>query len=324
MNGYSRIAVGVFGATGYAGRELLRLIVGHPCVSLAFATSESEVGQATDNGCTFIHVDDAEVADCDLIFSCLPHGRSGSHVRRARAAGVRVIDLSDEFRVAGTSDVDTAVYGLSELHREEIRGAGLIANPGCYPTGAILALAPAIRAGIVGGPVIIDAASGATGAGRSPKRELLFAEVSENFSAYALGNRHRHLAEMRDQVDRLASGPTPELIFTPHLLPVKRGILSTIYVPLNTTITESAAWEMWTGAYSEEPMIEVVPGRIPSLKDVVGTNRVAIGVAVVDGVSSPLLTVVAAVDNLLKGASGQAVQNMNLMFGWDERLGLPC
>jgi N-acetyl-gamma-glutamyl-phosphate reductase len=238
-----------------------------------------------------------------------------------------VVDLSAELRVPGAATpawAAGAVYGLPELHRERLRAASLVANPGCYPTAALLALAPLLRRGLVGtGPVVIDAASGVTGAGRSPRRELLFAEVAEDFRAYAVGNVHRHLGEMRHQAELLAAHRTPELVFTPHLLPVRRGILETLYVPVPDTLTAADALGLWREDYADEPFVEVLEQGVPSLRDVVGTNRVAIGISAVAGVSAPLLVVVAAIDNLLKGAAGQAVQNLNLMFGFDETEGLP-
>jgi N-acetyl-gamma-glutamyl-phosphate reductase len=323
MNGISKVRVGVLGATGYAGREAVRLLAGHGGATLAVATSESEAGQPLRGGAgvTLTRLAEAELGGCDVVLSCLPHGESARWGERAREAGARLVDLSADLRVAGDATPEWArgaVYGLPELHREAIRRADVVANPGCYPTAAILALAPLLRAGLVAGPVIINAASGVTGAGRSPKRELLFAEVAEDFRAYGVGNTHRHLAEMRDQTARL--GAAPELVFTPHLLPVRRGILETIHVPLREMPADPLA--LWTAAYHAEPFVEVLAERAPSLADVVGSNRVAIGVFPVAGVASPMLTVVAAIDNLLKGAAGQAIQNVNLMFGLDEREGL--
>ncbi|HYW07294.1 MAG TPA: N-acetyl-gamma-glutamyl-phosphate reductase [Longimicrobium sp.] len=325
MNGISVVRVGVLGATGYAGREAVRLLAGHGGATLAFATSESEAGQplrtrgAAD--VTLTRLADADLGGCDVVLSCLPHGESARWGEEVREAGARLVDLAADLRVVGEATPAWgrgAVYGLPELHRDAIRGANVVANPGCYPTAAILALAPLLRAGLVAGPVIINAASGVTGAGRSPKRELLFAEVAEDFRAYGLGNTHRHLAEMRDQTARL--GEAPELVFTPHLLPVRRGILETIHVPLRAMPADPIA--LWTAAYRDEPFVEVLAERAPSLADVVGSNRVAIGVVPVAGVSAPMLTVVAAIDNLLKGAAGQAIQNVNLMFGMDECAGL--
>lgn len=326
------IRIGVLGATGYTGRELIGLLLGHRRARIVFATSESEAGTPLRRiargapDLALVRAEEAPLAECDAVFSCLPHGESLRWMERVRAAGVRGIDLSNDLRVPGPQTpawARDAVYGLPELHRERLRGAELVANPGCYPTAAILALAPLVRRGLVGaGPVIVDAASGVTGAGRSPKRELLFAEVAEDFRAYAVGNVHRHLAEMRDQVAGLSRRAAPELVFTPHLLPVKRGILETIYVPVTEELAAGDALGLWAEDYRDEPFVEVLPDRMPALADVVGTNRVSIGVSPVAGVSSPLLLVVAAIDNLVKGAAGQAVQNLNLVFGVDETEGL--
>ena len=329
MNSRTVVRAGVLGANGYTGREAVRLLARHPRVEIAFATSQSEAGRplrsldraAPDTA--LVRAEDAELAGCDVVLSCLPHGESAAWAERALAAGARVVDLSADLRVQGPATPEWAqgaVYGLPELHRGCIAGARLVANPGCYPTAAILALAPLLRAGLLAGPAIVDAASGVTGAGRSPKRELLLAEVAEDFRAYGVGNTHRHLAEMRDQAARLAGGDAPELVFTPHLLPVRRGILETIHVTLREPLESPE--ELWADAYAGEPFVEVTHGRTPSLADVVGSNRVAVGVAAVAGVSSPMLTVVAAIDNLVKGAAGQAVQNLNLMCGLPETEGL--
>jgi N-acetyl-gamma-glutamyl-phosphate reductase len=328
MNTSSRARVGVRGATGYTGRELIRLLAGHPGVELRFATSESEAGSPLRHlwrgapDLSLVHSGDAPLGEVDLVFSCLPHGASAEWAERARAAGARVVDLSNDLRVRSEKTpawAREAVYGLPELHREAIRGAELVANPGCYPTAAILGLAPLVRRGLIAaGPVVINAVSGASGAGRSPKRELLFAELAEDFRAYAAGNTHRHLAEMRQQTAQLAPGSAPELVFTPHLAPVKRGILESIYVPVTEELTAADALGLWNADYQDEPFVDVFEDRLPSLADVVHTNRVAISVAPMTGVSSPLLLVVSAEDNLVKGASGQAVQNMNLMLGFPE------
>jgi N-acetyl-gamma-glutamyl-phosphate reductase len=325
MNGYS-IGVGVLGAGGYSGRELVALLAHHPRVRIVFATSESEAGtslrriSARAPDLAMVRAADAPLGECDLVFCCLPHGEAMRWAEKGTAAGARVIDLSADLRVPGEQTpawAREAVYGLPEFHRERIRTAQLVANPGCYPTAALLAIAPLVRRGLIGGPVVINAASGVTGAGRSPKRELLFAEVADDYRAYAVGNTHRHLAELRHQVAGLANGVgAPELVFVPHLLPVQRGILETIHVPLAESLADPVS--LWLEDYSDEPFVEILTDRMPSLRDVVGTNRVSIGVTAVAGVSSPLLQVIAAEDNLVKGAAGQAVQNMNLMFGWPE------
>jgi N-acetyl-gamma-glutamyl-phosphate reductase len=325
MNGYS-IRVGVLGAGGYSGRELVAILARHARVGIVFATSESDAGRPLRSICasapelSLVRAAEAPLGECDAIFCCLPHGESMRWAGRARNAGAKVIDLSSDLRVVRADLPEwtrTAVYGLPELHRERIRGAELIANPGCYPTAAILALAPLVRRELIAGPVVINAASGVTGAGRSPKRELLFAEVAEDYRAYGTGNTHRHLAEMKDQVSGLAPGEAPELVFVPHLLPVHRGILETIHVPLRSELNGEAI-DLWAEDYAGEPFIDLFREGTPSLRDVVRTNRVAIAVARVDGVRSPMLQVIAAEDNLVKGAAGQAVQNLNLMFGVPE------
>lgn len=329
MNNNATARVGVLGATGYTGRELVRLLARHPRARVAFATSESEAGRplrglvASAPDLALVRAADAPLGEADIVLSCLPHGESQAWAERARVAGARVVDLSADLRVPSADTPEWArgaVYGLPELHRARIAGAELVANPGCYPTATLLALAPLLRRGLVAGPVIVVAASGVTGAGRSPKRELLFAEVAEDFRAYAAGNTHRHLAEMRDQAGQLAGGTSPELVFAPHLLPVRRGILATIHVPLAAPLDDPEA--PWVEDYAREPFVQLLPGATPALAHVTETNRVAIGVAAVQGVAQPMLQVVAAVDNLVKGAAGQAVQNLNLMLGFDETEGL--
>jgi N-acetyl-gamma-glutamyl-phosphate reductase len=332
MDDSSSLRVGVLGAAGYTGRELVGLLAHHPRVRIAFATSESEAGAPLRRlsrhapAMALVRADEARLEEVDVVFSCLPHGASSEWVERVRAAGAAAIDLSNDLRVPGPATpvwAADAVYGLPELHRERIRGSSLVANPGCYPTAAILSLAPLVRRGLIaGGPVIIDAASGVTGAGRTPKREYLFAEVADDYRAYAVGNVHRHLGEMRHQVSLLAGDDLPELVFTPHLLPVPRGILETIYVPLTQPLSAREAFGVFQEDYAAEPFVEVLAEGTPSLASVVGTNMLAIGVVPVGGMTSPLLMVVAAEDNLVKGAAGQAIQNLNVMRGWPETEGL--
>jgi N-acetyl-gamma-glutamyl-phosphate reductase len=329
MNGFSRARVGVLGASGYAGREAIRLLAKHGSADIALASSESEAGAKLSDlvrgapELALTRIGDAGLASCDAVLCCLPHGEASRWTRAALEVGAKVVDLSNDLRVV-TDEMPAwaqgAVYGLPELHRCRIAGANVVANPGCYPTAAILALAPLLRRGLVAGPVIVDAASGVSGAGRSPKRNLMFAELAEDFSAYGVGNVHRHLAEMRDQAARLSGGTAAELVFTPHLLPVKRGILETIYVPLAAELDEPV--QLWLDDYADERFVEVRTDRLPALADVVGTNLVSIGVQAVAGMTQPMLIVVAAIDNLVKGAAGQAIQNLNLMFGFDETEGL--
>ncbi|NIP60109.1 MAG: N-acetyl-gamma-glutamyl-phosphate reductase, partial [Gemmatimonadetes bacterium] len=227
-NNYATPRVGVLGGSGYTGRELLRILRDHGGVEVAFATARSEAGDATElPGLAYAPPDGVDPGSVDLLFLCLPHGEAAPRVEELRGADVRIVDLTGDHR-PGSGREEGAVYGLPELHGPELPDARLVANPGCYPTGVILALAPLCREGLVdpGRPVIVNAASGVTGAGRSPRRDLLFGEVAGDFRAYAVGNRHRHLGEMR------APFPGLRLLFTPHLLPVSRGILETICLPL--------------------------------------------------------------------------------------------
>jgi len=319
MNNNARVPVGVFGASGYVGQELMRLLAGHPGASVAFATARTGAGEMLE-GHRLVAMEDAPLARAELVLSCLPHGISGRYVQEARATGRRAVDLSADFRLS-----PEAVYGLTEVARPRVAQADLVANPGCYPTAALLALIPLAQRGLIDTTreVVIDAASGVTGAGRSPKIELLFGEVSEDYRAYAAGNTHRHLPEVQATLAREA-GFTGDLVFTPHLLPVKRGILETIHVPLTQPLDQNAAEALYQNAYAGEACIQVTTQRLPSLKDVVYRNRVAIGVVPVQGVARPRITVIAAIDNLVKGAAGQAIQNMNLMLGLPETTGLSC
>jgi len=309
---------GVIGASGYAGQELVQLLARHPSIRLAFATSESGAGKPLPGGGRYVSVNDAPFDSVDVVFSCLPTGESGAWALRAAEAGVLSIDLSSDLRDPASG----AVYGLPELWRGEIRNARLIANPGCYPTSALLALAPAVRAGIVDltRPVIVDAASGVTGAGRTPRRDLLFGEVAEDFRAYGVGNKHRHVPEIALGLSRVG-GEAPSFIFTPHLLPVRRGILETIYLPLTESLSVEAALELWSSTYADEPFVEIETEGLPTLRSVVGRNVVSVGFAAID-VEQPTLLVVAAIDNLLKGAAGQALQNANIALGLAETEGL--
>jgi len=311
--------VGVLGATGYTGQEVLRLVRGHRQLELAFASSETEAGRAiAGDGLRYVRAEDASLGAVDLVFSCLPTGESGEWAQRAAATGVAAIDLSADLREAGSG----AVYGLPELWRERVSSARLVANPGCYPTGILLGLAPLLSAGLVerSRAVIVDAASGVTGAGRSARRDLLFGEVAEDYRAYGVGNRHRHVPEIAAGLATVA-GPT-EFVFTPHLLPIRRGILETMYVPVAEGVDAAGLAEACRNAYAEEPFVEVQK-ELPSVREVVGRNVVALGFADVEGLTRRVVLLVAAFDNLLKGAAGQAVQNANLMLGLGEREGLP-
>jgi N-acetyl-gamma-glutamyl-phosphate reductase len=313
---------GILGASGYTGQELVGLLARHSQLELSFATSEAEAGKLLPGtNLRYVSSAEAELGSVDVVFSCLPSDESGGWAMKAAAAGALSVDLSADLR----DGKNGAIYGLPELWRAEVSGARLVANPGCYPTGVMLGLAPLIKEGLVayGQPIVIDAASGVTGAGRSAKRELLFGEVAEDFRAYGVGNGHRHVPEMRTGLGRLNGGP-PQFVFTPHLLPVRRGILETMYVPLVERVTPAGAVSLWAKHYADEPFIEVCDGELPTLRRVLHRNVVAFGFSEVKDVETPMLIVFAAFDNLVKGAAGQALQNANLMLGFDEKLGLPA
>jgi N-acetyl-gamma-glutamyl-phosphate reductase len=302
------------------------LIARHPSLQLAFATAHGQRGQTVEiagKPLTFIATEDAPLSDAALIFSALPHGASMEWTARAREAGPKVVDLSSDLRPGHSTlaSGEAAPYGLTELAREEVAAANVVANPGCYPTAILLALAPLAKNGLLdpASPVVVNAASGVTGAGYTPRPDLLFAEVSEDFRAYGVGNVHRHLAEMTQTLGKL--GASNDLVFTPHLLPVARGILATIVV--RTTSAMDAPLDVWRSAYAGERFIEISE-TTPSLRDVVRRNTVRISVSMADNTSRPTLIITSAIDNLTKGAAGQALQNANLMLGLDESAGLPA
>lgn len=318
----NKIPVGVLGASGYAGRELSALILRHPMLSLAFAAANEQRGttaRIAGRDVPFIAADDASLNQAELVFSALPHGASKEWVGRIREAGVRAIDLSADLRPG--NGCEGIAYGLTELNRASVSGASLVSNPGCYPTSILVALAPLFERGLVaeGATIIANSASGVSGAGNSPKRELLFGEIAENYRAYGVGNTHRHLNEMSATLE--SWGANADLVFTPHLLPVARGILSTITVPLSRPLDDVSA--PWRETYANEPFIEITNEQ-PSLRDVVYRNVVRIGVSAIAATRTPMLLITSAIDNLLKGAAGQAVQNANLMLGLDETAGLPA
>lgn len=318
----NKIPVGVLGASGYAGRELCALILRHPRLSLAFATANEQRGATTriaGRDVRFVATEDAPLGDAELVFSALPHGASKEWIARAQESGARGVDLSADLRPG--NGCEGIAYGLTELNRQVITDANVVANPGCYPTSILLALAPLVQRQLIaeGAAIVANSASGVTGAGNSPKRELLFGEVSEDFRAYGVGNAHRHLKEMRATLG--SWGADADLVFTPHLLPVARGILSTITVPLAHSLEN--VLEPWREAYGSEPFIEVSEAPA-SLRDVLHRNVVRISATLIQGMRSPTLLITSAIDNLMKGAAGQAVQNANLMLGLEEIAGLPA
>jgi N-acetyl-gamma-glutamyl-phosphate reductase len=271
-------------------------------------------------------------AQSDVAFTALPHETSVGVVAALLERGLRVVDLSADFRLHDAEAYDRwyrphsapnllaeATYGLTELHRPQIAAARLVANPGCYPTGTVLGLAPLVGRKLLAGPVIIDAKSGVTGAGRSASAELSFSEVNENFKAYSVGV-HRHTPEIEQELSEIAGSPV-SVFFAPHLLPLNRGILSTIYVTLKQPTAEDELSELYHSYYKDELFIRIRPcGRLPETKDVRGSNDCAIGFRYDERTQT--LAVITAIDNLVKGAAGQAVQNLNVMYGWPEDEGL--
>lgn len=334
----NKITVGVLGASGYAGRELCELVARHPSMDLIFAAANSRAGEQVRAGgraITLVSTPDASLDRADLVFSALPHGTSATWVAAAAAVGAKVVDLSSDLRPGNDALQDASAaaaalsarggngqipYGLTELMRSQLSGAGVISNPGCYPTAILIALAPLLARSLVvrGATININAASGVTGAGFTPKPELMFAEVAGDFRAYAVGNEHRHLNEMRAMLTRM--GGDNDVLFTPHLLPVPRGILATITVPIAEPLAHPLA--LWRDMYDGEPFVEVSDS-MPSLRDVVHRNVVRLSVVQASNVRRPTLIIVAAIDNLMKGAAGQALQNANVMFGFPEVAGLP-
>ena len=317
-----RIPIGVLGASGYAGRELCALVRKHPNLRLAFATANEQAGRTVElpggGEVTFVATEQAPLADAQLIFSSLPHGASKAWVEKSRAAGAKVVDLSHDLRIG--NGVDGVVYGLTELYRDQIRGADVVANPGCYPTSISLALLPLIEQGLIAhnATIIANSASGVTGAGFTARTDLLFGEITENYRAYGTGNTHRHLNEMRALLSTLKSDA--ELVFTPHLLPIARGILSSITVPLRGNLDDAMA--PFRSRYGTEPFIELASAP-PELRHVTGRNTVRIFAQPLAHLKQPTLLVLSAIDNLVKGAAGQALQNANLMLGLEETAGLP-
>ena len=317
---HAPVTAGVLGGTGYTGQELLRLLSAQPGVTVRFATSRSQSGERSPvPGLHFVRPDEAPVDDVDFLFLCLPHGEAAAWTE-AYQGSARIIDLTADHR-PGSGKEEGWVYGLAERNHERIAAAERVANPGCYPTGVLLSLLPLHKMGMVDESrlTVVDAASGVTGAGRTPRTDLLFAEVTGNFRAYGAGNEHRHLREIRSLL------PERSILFQPHLLPVPRGILETITVPVCDGVTSAEVRLAWRGAYSRSDVVRVLgDDALPDLAGVVGTDRLDLGACNVARVSPPVVTVVAAFDNLGKGAAGQALQNMNLMAGRPIDEGLRC
>ena len=340
------IKAGLVGVTGYTGMELARLMTHHSSMELVRVTSRKEAGKKLADIYPFLNrlplgelvitqPDPADLAECDVVFLAVPHKTAMEIAAQLLDQGVKVVDLSADFRINDKAtyekwyDVEhtksellpEAVYGLPELYLDRIMGARLIANPGCYPTSAILGLAPALTGNLVEtGDIVVDAKSGASGAGRGAKVPGLFCEVADNFRAYGLPS-HRHTPEIEQEISKLA-GADITVSFNTHLLPIDRGILSTIYTRLKTDADLDQIHAAYTEFYADKPLVRVLPkGQLPETRYVRGTVFCDIGL-VVDPRTNRLI-ILSAIDNLCRGASGQALMNANLICGLDIDEGLP-
>lgn len=338
------IRVGILGVTGYAGIELFRLLTNHPNVQVTMLVSGSNVGQKiSDLYPNFKNVCDMQLEElnadvvsqkCDVVFTSLPHGQSDEIIASLYQTGVKIIDLSGDYRY---DDVEVyekwyntehhnkellkkSVYGMCELYKEKIKSARLIGNPGCYTTASILGAAPLIKSGFVSiENIIIDAKSGVTGAGKGLHRDYHFCECTENTKAYKIAT-HRHTSEIEQEYSKFAGQPVM-ISFTPHLIPQKRGIYATIYMNLTDNYTDEQLLEAYREFYKDCPFVRIYKeGELPESNHVNGSNYIDIGLKVDKRLKR--VVVVSAIDNLIKGAAGQAIQNMNIMFGFDETAGL--
>jgi N-acetyl-gamma-glutamyl-phosphate reductase len=337
------VKIGIYGASGYTGQELLKILIRHPEANVVALTSRKYKGtQISDvypifRGLTdacYIDASPEEVASlCDVVFLAVPHGEAMEVAPLFLEKGKKVVDLSADYRLRDLATyetwyrehtsaelIDRAVYGLPEVHRDDIPGADLVANPGCYPTSAILALAPIVTEHLIDpSTIIIDSKSGVSGAGREPSVGSLFCEVNEGFKAYKIGV-HRHTPEI-DQELSLLAGTNITVSFVPHLIPVNRGILSTIYATLRKDISTSDLIDLYKAFYEDEIFVRIYDeGVFPNISSVRGSNYCDIGLTL-DGRTGRVV-IISAIDNLIKGASGQAVQNMNLMCDMPEDMGL--
>lgn len=337
------LKVGIYGASGYTGQELLRLLIRHPEVEVVALTSRKFKGTPVSDvfpvfeglsDMKFIDASPDDVADLsDIVFLALPHGVAMEAVPLFLKAGSKVVDLSADFRLRDVKLyeqwykehtvpdlIKRAVYGLPELYRDNIKAAKLVANPGCYPTGVILGLAPVLKEEWIDfTSIIVDSKSGVSGAGREPQTGSLFCEVSESLKAYKI-NQHRHMPEMEQELGLLA-GADVKISFVPHLVPMNRGILNTIYAELRERVSTSDLIDLYKEFYSGEEFVRIYKaGTVPAVSSVRGSNYCDIGLTVDGGTGRVII--VSAVDNLIKGAAGQAIQNMNLMCGLSENSGL--
>ncbi|MFH1201920.1 MAG: N-acetyl-gamma-glutamyl-phosphate reductase [Candidatus Omnitrophota bacterium] len=338
------LRVGILGATGYAGEELIKILLKHPKVKITYLAAKVDAPQEIAKIfphfagkirliCDSLNINTA-IRLCDLIFLALPHTVSMQVAPKFLAAGKKVIDLSADYRLRDISvykawyntshkdkkNLSAAVYGLPEFYREKIKKACLVANPGCYPTAAILAIAPVVVSEAVDlKSIIIDAKSGLTGAGRKASFDYFFSEINENVLAYKI-NSHQHMPEINQELTRLTRSKV-KVNFIPQIVPLNRGILETIYIKLNNDATAASLISLYRKFYKNEPFIRIKnEGELPTLKDVVSTNFCDIGIKFVK--ENKLMIIVSCIDNLTKGAAGQAVQNMNIMFDFGETTSL--
>ncbi len=337
------INVGVVGATGYTGIELLRLLSQHDAVELAVATSNSEKGKAVQDvfpslrthvDLEFLAHDSEQLKSCDFVFFATPHATAMHHVPKLLDQGCKVIDLSADFRITNPALweqwyqvkhacpdlLSKAVYGLPELNRQKIKDANLIANPGCYPTAITLALLPAVEKGLINiSDIIADAKSGVSGAGRKAALATQFSEVSESFKAYAASG-HRHLPEIMQTLNNVQTKSEVNMTFVPHLVPMNRGIFATVYV--KPTEHPEELQEHYATYYAQEKFVDVMPqGSHPDTASVRATNSCRLAIHPGKNRSQPTV-ILSVIDNLVKGAAGQAIQNMNIMLGLDESISL--
>lgn len=338
------IKAAILGASGYTGAELLRILANHPEVEVVSATSRQYTGTPVTSvypalagfydGLVYSDPAGFAATGADVVFSALPHGASHEVVPDIVKSGAKVVDLSADFRLndpevyknwygehGAVELIKEAVYGLPELHREAVKGAALVANPGCYPTGAILALGPLFKGKLLdpGRPLVIDSKSGASGAGRKASLDSSFVEVTENFKAYKIGS-HRHTPEIEQELGGL-SGVPASVTFTPHLLPVSRGILTTAYAWLSKDTSIEELHDLYRTFYQGEPFVRLMPnGSFPDIRQVRCSNFCDVGLHYDE--KDKKVIAISAIDNLVKGASGQAVQNMNILFGLEETTAL--
>jgi len=339
------LKIGIIGVTGYTGMELVRILQSHPEVEITYASSLIDIGKRIGDALPHLEkgsdlvISAFDATDAlnkaEIFFVCLPHGKSMEIVSLLKKGGSKVIDLSADFRLNDVSVyerwygkhtqpdlVREAVYGMPELYRERIRSATLVANPGCYPTSVILGLAPLLAGGLINTQdIVIDSKSGISGAGRDPAPGFHFPELFGNFLAYSVAGRHRHISEMEQEIGKMA-GTEINVTFSPHLLPVNRGILSSIYATPVKVLGDADLHSLYSEYYQGEPFVRLSApdAPLPSLKDIRGTNGVFIGPR--SDKRNGKITIISCLDNLVKGASGQAVQNMNIMMGFPEKEGL--